>query len=95
MRPVLIAIALSISLLGCAVADPPRQQSGETCFIGGCSHEVCSDRPGVFTPCLWYAVYACYQDARCERQLDGACGWTPTPELTSCLASYPPPGSQP
>jgi hypothetical protein len=38
-------------------------------------------------------VYACYRDAACERQPDGACGWTPTAELGACLASHqPPPG---
>ncbi len=93
MRPMLITVGFAVSLLGCMVGDSPRQQSGEICFIGGCSGEVCSDRPGVITPCLWDAVYACYQDASCARQPDGGCGWTPTPVLQACLASRAAPGS--
>lgn len=84
----LITVGFAVSLLGCMVGDPSRRPGGETCFIGGCSGEVCSDRPGVITPCLWYAVYACYQDALCARQPEGACGWTPTPELQACRASH-------
>lgn len=61
------------------------------CYVGGCSSQVCSDDPDVVTTCEWLPEYACYQDATCARQPDGACGWTPTPELLACLAD-PPPG---
>ena len=58
------------------------------CFVGGCSGQVCSDREGVITTCEWRPDYACYQDedAKCERQPSGQCGWTPTAELNACLA---------
>lgn len=59
-----------------------------SCFISGCSGEVCSDRPGVITGCEWHDAYACFCDATCERQPDGACGWTETPEVLACLASH-------
>lgn len=55
------------------------------CFVGGCSGQVCSDDAGVVTTCEWRPEYACYQDATCERQADGQCGWTDTPALQQCL----------
>ncbi|MDX2087334.1 MAG: DUF6748 domain-containing protein [Kofleriaceae bacterium] len=56
-----------------------------SCFIGGCSGQICSDREGVISTCEWREEYACYQEATCERQADGACGWTQTAELAACL----------
>lgn len=59
------------------------------CFVGGCSSQLCTDHEGAISTCEWRPEYACYQDANatCERQPSGQCGWTPTAELTSCLAS--------
>ncbi len=57
------------------------------CFVGGCSGQVCSDQEGLITTCEWREEYACYGDATCERQPSGACGWTPTPALETCLAT--------
>jgi hypothetical protein len=59
------------------------------CYVGGCSGQLCTDEPGAVSTCEWRPEYACYQTATCARQADGACGWTETPELTSCLASPP------
>lgn len=56
------------------------------CFRTGCSGQVCADED-VVTTCEWRDEYACYAEATCERQADGACGWTETPELAACLAS--------
>jgi eight-cysteine-cluster-containing protein len=71
--------------------NPPPPPAGGQCIRTGCSGTVCAE-PGdeVMTTCEWRPEYACYQDARCERQADGACGWTQTPELAACLASPPP-----
>lgn len=66
-------------------ADLAPNDGGTPCYRGGCSLEVCSDRPDVATTCVWRDEAACYQDARCERQPDGRCDWTPTPELQQCL----------
>jgi hypothetical protein len=55
------------------------------CHVGGCAGQVCSDQEGVLTTCEWKDEYACYQGATCERQTDGTCGWTDTPELDACL----------
>jgi eight-cysteine-cluster-containing protein len=54
------------------------------CVVTGCSGQVCADEE-VFTTCEWRDEYACYAEATCERQVDGACGWTMTEELESCL----------
>lgn len=79
------------------ITDPPATKppanrppvgklpAGEPCRKTGCSNQVCSDEP-VITTCEWRPEYACYQKARCERQRDGKCGFTRTPELTECLA---------
>jgi hypothetical protein len=57
------------------------------CVVGGCSGQICSDQEGVISTCEWRPEYACYQQATCERQPTGECGWTPTPELQACLGN--------
>lgn len=69
-------------------ANPPP--AGAACVKTGCSGTLCSDQDMVST-CEWKDEYACYKSAKCERQPDGACGFTQTPELTACIA-HPPPG---
>ncbi len=64
-----------------------EKRTSATCYVGGCSAEICSDNPGAVSSCIYRAEYACYRSATCERQASGACGWTQTPELNSCLAS--------
>jgi hypothetical protein len=56
------------------------------CFRGGCSGQLCTDTPGLASTCEYRAEYACFASARCERQSNGTCGFTPTPALTACLA---------
>jgi hypothetical protein len=55
------------------------------CRKTGCSGQICSDVDMV-TTCEYRQEYACYQAARCERQANGECGFTPTSELSTCLA---------
>lgn len=72
--------------------DPVGDGSGgAACVTGGCSGTTCVEEggDGMVTTCEWKAEYACYQQATCQRQADGACGWTQTDELTACLASPP------
>ncbi|MEZ4366082.1 MAG: hypothetical protein R2939_07315 [Kofleriaceae bacterium] len=61
------------------------------CVVGGCSNTTCSSatEEAMITTCEWRDEYACYADATCEPQPDGACGWTPTEALTACLAAPP------
>ena len=57
------------------------------CKTGGCSGELCldADAEGMVSSCVYRPEYACYALTACEPQADGRCGWTPTPELESCL----------
>ena len=78
------------AVLGGCTFDPPTTAHAEgPCYIGGCSAELCSDREGAISSCIWRPGYACFRDATCARQANGVCGWTPTPELKACLASHP------
>lgn len=54
------------------------------CMKTGCSGQVCSDKE-VMTTCEYRAEYECYKKATCERQANGDCGFTQTPELVACL----------
>jgi hypothetical protein len=54
------------------------------CFKTGCSSQVCADEE-VITTCEYRAEYECYKTAKCERQANGKCGFTDTPELRRCL----------
>lgn len=55
------------------------------CYVGGCSSQLCSDRPDMVSTCEYREAYACYKTARCERQASGQCGWTQTEALRMCL----------
>ena len=86
----LLAGAL-ISLAACTtVFDDDRDEirGGDPCFVGGCSSQLCSDRDDLVSTCEWRDEYACYRTATCERQADGACGWTQTPALLACLEAH-------
>ena len=63
----------------------PSSGSGE-CIIGGCNGEICSDKQ-MASPCIYKPEFECYKNAICERQEDGSCAWTSTPELISCLGA--------
>lgn len=60
-----------------------------SCKITGCSNQLCVDEAegDVVTTCEYRDEYACYKTAKCERQEDGKCGWTPSESLISCLRS--------
>ena len=58
--------------------------SEKPCMKTGCSGQVCSDEE-VVTTCEFRPEYECLQKATCERQKNGKCGFTQTPELLACL----------
>lgn len=78
-----------------APASPPPSEPGADtageCITTGCSGTICAE-PGqeVMTTCEMKPEYACYKTAVCERQADGSCGWTQTPDLQTCLTNPPP-----
>lgn len=86
----------------CAVPDgrtfvnerqlPPDGMTFNGCAVAGCSGQVCvsaGEAADTITDCEFRAEYACFQEASCEPQADGKCGWTQTPELKKCLANPP------
>jgi uncharacterized protein DUF6748 len=54
------------------------------CIKTGCSKQVCSDKEEI-TTCEYRSEYDCYKRAACERQANGECGFTMTPQLRTCL----------
>jgi|SRR3989344_1432829 len=68
------------------VATKESQTAG-TCYIGGCSGQICSGEKDVASTCEYKEEYACYKSAICARQADGQCGWTQTQELRDCLGN--------
>jgi hypothetical protein len=57
------------------------------CVHGGCSNHLCVEASAgpVGSTCEFRPEYACYAAAKCERQVDGRCGFTPSETLTRCL----------
>jgi hypothetical protein len=65
----------------------PNGTTTESCYIGGCSGEICSDSKDIVSTCIYKEQFACYKSAKCERQKSGLCGWTESKELQACLQS--------
>ena len=65
-------------------SQSPKPSPQKPCFKTGCSSQVCADEE-VITTCEFRPEYECYQKAKCERQSNGQCGFTDTPELRRCL----------
>ena len=57
------------------------------CYVTGCSGQLCSSEQGMMSTCEYKEEYACYQNATCEVQSSGECGWTETEELNRCRAA--------
>ena len=72
-----------------ALCQAAHKECADDCHVGGCSGQLCTADPNAVSTCEWRSEYACYREsfARCERQNDGACGWTPRPDLTTCLTN--------
>ncbi len=65
--------------------EPP----GDGCMRAGCSDHLCVEEGmDIASTCEWRPVYECYQQATCERQPNGQCGFTPTYELVECLERH-------
>ncbi len=57
------------------------------CITTGCSGQICADQQMAST-CEYKPEYACYKSVgTCEVQPGGKCGWTPSAELSACLAN--------
>jgi hypothetical protein len=84
----LLGLLISAALGGCDSDVPTGARVEAGCYLTGCGNRLCSDLPDVASTCIGYATDVCYRDATCARQPNGACGWTPTPELNACLATH-------
>jgi hypothetical protein len=57
------------------------------CVRSGCGNSLCVEAgKEVITTCEYRPEHACYEPAKCERQADGVCAFTKSPELEACLA---------
>lgn len=71
------------------------------CVRAGCSGQLCvpTSQLGAPSTCEYKDEYACYDQAICEMQTDGNCGFTITSEAQACLAELgiltPPPAISP
>jgi len=68
-----------------------RYISKDCKIFNGCNGAHCVDKSfdsNTITTCEMSSEQACYikSIARCEKQNDGNCGWTQTPELQTCIS---------
>lgn len=71
-------------------AEPSPDAARAGCAPTGCSGQICAELGSeIMTTCEFRPEYVCYRAAVCERQADGECGFTDTPELRACLANPP------
>jgi hypothetical protein len=80
------AVCAGVGVLHQGFCDEPP---GEGCVRAGCSNHLCVEEGmDIASTCEWRPVYECYQQATCERQENGQCGFTPTHELVECLERH-------
>ena len=65
------------------VYEEPEEEL--VCVVTGCSGQVCASEE-VTTTCEYREEYACYDDAVCEVQESGECGWSETEEFNQCIS---------
>ncbi len=71
-----------------STTEATRGITAEGCARTGCSGHICANAgEDIVSTCVWREEYACYKTARCEKQTDGKCGWTPSAALSDCLSS--------
>jgi hypothetical protein len=75
----------------CAIVSPrPRPSvTPGSCVKAGCSNELCVDSANgpIASTCEYRPEYACYQQAACERQSNGQCGFTISDSVAQCIGS--------
>ncbi|OGK13184.1 hypothetical protein A3C98_00610 [Candidatus Roizmanbacteria bacterium RIFCSPHIGHO2_02_FULL_37_15] len=77
----------------CPTADlsaAPTSVVKDGCVRAGCSSELCVDQSqaDIVTTCELKEEYSCLNSSICEKQPDGECGWTQTPQYLQCLTNY-------
>ena len=93
MRFSALMVATCAVLISCGGTSDRRAGTGKelresgSCYIGGCSNELCTDGKNAVSACIYRRDYECYQTAICERRSNDECAWRMTDELRSCLES--------
>ena len=85
---VLMISIIVILIMGNSQNTDPRIDNsiGIQCVQGGCSGQLCVEKgTDAVTTCEWMDEYQCFNDALCEVQEDGKCGWTLTAEYEACM----------
>lgn len=54
------------------------------CIISGCNGEICANKE-MFSTCEYRPEHECYNNAECQVQSDGECGWVMDEELITCI----------
>jgi eight-cysteine-cluster-containing protein len=70
-----------------SASPAPAPTASADCAPTGCSGIICAEAgKEVMSTCEYKAEYACYAKAKCEKQADGACGWTRSADFDACIA---------
>lgn len=63
--------------------------SSETCFVSGCSSQVCSPQENVMTTCEWLEEYSCLSLTQCGNYgSNQSCGWEQNQSYVNCMAQF-------
>lgn len=86
-----LAGGTSVAREGSCAEEETGGEAASDCVRGGCGGELCNgpEEESMASICVARPEHACYREAACERQADGACGFTQSAELSACLASPP------
>ncbi len=59
------------------------------CVVSGCNGELCIEKGAqLSSSCEYKNYYVCYNSTVCERQANGECGFTETPDFIECKEAY-------
>lgn len=60
-----------------------------TCYVGGCSSELCTDKKDAVSACVALPWYQCLKHTQCGNfTANGACTWKPTTAYIDCMAKF-------
>lgn len=84
-----LAVVIVILILGNTLKQKKQRI---TCKPAGCSKQLCvsSDTENIITTCEWKDEYKCYQEAKCEVQKNGLCGFTKDDKFKECMKGIAP-----
>ncbi|MBK6847610.1 MAG: hypothetical protein IPG96_08790 [Proteobacteria bacterium] len=79
------ASAAGVRIVSKGKCGPPPAKE---CYVGGCSGQICSERPDVVTTCEWAPTYRCVSLSECGPfGPGGTCAWKNSDSYTRCVRS--------